>query len=43
MRDSVKLYTIIYLPKDSSVKYPILMERTPYGVDPYGSDKYPRE
>jgi uncharacterized protein len=42
MRDSVKLYTIIYLPKDSSVKYPILMERTPYGVDPYGNDKYPR-
>ncbi len=32
MRDGVKLYTVIYVPKDNSEKYPILMERTPYSV-----------
>ena len=36
MRDGVKLYTSIYIPKDSSEKYPFLMERTPYSVSPYG-------
>lgn len=42
MRDGVKLYTVIYIPRDSSVKYPILMERTPYSAGPYGEDNYPR-
>ncbi|HEX8249060.1 MAG TPA: CocE/NonD family hydrolase [Pyrinomonadaceae bacterium] len=36
MRDGVKLFTSIYEPKDKSVKYPILMVRTPYTVAPYG-------
>jgi hypothetical protein len=36
MRDGVKLFTSIYEPKDKSVKYPILMNRTPYTVAPYG-------
>lgn len=36
MRDGVKLYTIVYSPKDQSVKYPILFNRTPYNVAPYG-------
>jgi len=38
MRDGVKLFTSIYIPKDISKanKYPVLMERTCYGVDPYG-------
>ena len=36
MRDGVKLFTSIYEPKDKSVKYPILMMRTPYNVRPYG-------
>ena len=40
MRDGIKLYTVIYSPKDQSVKYPILMERTPYSVAPYGSENY---
>jgi predicted acyl esterase len=40
MRDGIKLYTIIYLPKDKSEKYPFLMERTPYSVSPYGDGKY---
>jgi putative CocE/NonD family hydrolase len=40
MRDGVKLYTVIYVPKDESKKYPILMERTPYSVSPYGENNY---
>ena len=39
MRDGVKLFTSIYLPKDSSEKYPILFSRTPYSVGPYGTSK----
>jgi putative CocE/NonD family hydrolase len=35
MRDGVKLYTVVYSPKDQSQKYPILMSRTPYSVAPY--------
>ncbi len=35
MRDGVKLYTIVYAPKDTSRAYPILMMRTPYGIHPY--------
>lgn len=41
MRDGVKLFTAIYTPKDNSVSYPILMERTPYSCSPYGEDKFP--
>ena len=40
MRDGVKLYTVIYSPKDTSVKYPILFQRTPYSCRPYGPDQY---
>lgn len=40
MRDGVKLFTSIYTPKDQSQKYPILLNRTPYTVAPYGKDKY---
>ncbi|HLG39995.1 MAG TPA: CocE/NonD family hydrolase, partial [Chitinophagaceae bacterium] len=38
MRDGVKLFTAIYLPKDKSEKHPILMARTPYSCAPYGKD-----
>ena len=43
MRDGVHLFTTAYVPKDASPtrRYPILMVRTPYGVDPYGEDHYP--
>ena len=41
MRDGMKLYTIIYVPKDSTQQYPILIQRTPYSVWPYGSSNYP--
>lgn len=40
MRDGVKLFTSIYLPKDQTKKYPFLINRTPYTVAPYGADKY---
>ena len=43
MRDGIKLYTIIYIPKDSSQQYPILMQRTPYSSWPYGSSNYPSD
>ena len=40
MRDGVKLFTAIYIPKDQNKKYPFLINRTPYTVAPYGADKY---
>jgi putative CocE/NonD family hydrolase len=40
MRDGKKLFTSIYVPKDTSEPYPFLMERTPYSVGPYGEDHY---
>jgi len=40
MRDGVKLFTSVYIPYDKSVKLPMLMQRTPYRVAPYGIDKY---
>ncbi len=40
MRDGVKLFTAIYEPKDKSQKYPILMNRTCYTIQPYGADQF---
>ena len=40
MRDGKKLFIAVYSPKDISVKYPILLWRTPYSVGPYSEDKY---
>lgn len=40
MRDGVKLFTSIYIPKDQTKKYPFLVNRTPYTVAPYGADKF---
>jgi uncharacterized protein len=40
MRDGVKLFTSIYVPKDKSEKHPILLTRTPYSCAPYGQDRY---
>ncbi|MBA3725132.1 MAG: CocE/NonD family hydrolase [Armatimonadetes bacterium] len=37
MRDGVKLFTSIYVPKDKGQKYPFMMMRTPYSVGPYGT------
>lgn len=40
MRDGIKLHTTIYSPKDTSKKYPILLQRTPYSSRPYGKDEF---
>src|SRR5271170_4448547 len=40
MRDGVKLFTAVYVPKDGAQPYPIIMQRTPYSVAPYGIDNY---
>ena len=40
MRDSIKLHTVIYSPKDKSKKYPILLQRTPYSTRPYGENEF---
>ena len=40
MRDGVRLFTSIYVPKLNTEKYPIMMLRTPYTVAPYGSGNY---
>ncbi len=40
MRDGKKLFTSVYVPKDQSKKYPVMMDRTPYSVGPYGPDAY---
>jgi len=40
MRDSVKLFTSYYVPRDSTKTYPMLMMRTPYNSEPGGPDAY---
>ena len=42
MRDGVKLFTIVYTPRDTSKRYPIMLFRTPYSIGPYGPDGYRR-
>ncbi len=40
MRDGISLFTAFYIPKDSSVKHPILLHRTPYSCAPYGETNF---
>ena len=40
MRDGVKLFAAVYAPKDTSQKYPILLNRTPYSCAPYGASGF---
>ena len=42
MRDGVRLFTSVYVPKDAAAAstYPILFDRTPYSVAPYGTENY---
>lgn len=39
MRDGIKLFTVVYTPKDKSKTYPILMNRTCYNASVYGDFK----
>ncbi len=43
VRDGIRLFTSVYIPKDvfsEGKTYPILFDRTPYSVRPYGADEY---
>ncbi len=40
MRDGIRLFTSIYTPKNNSVPHPILMNRTPYNIEPGGPDQF---
>ena len=40
MRDGVRLFTRVYVPKDDSKPWPIILTRTPYALKPYGSENY---
>ena len=40
MRDGKRLFTAVYVPKDASKTYPMMLTRTPYSVKPYGVDQY---
>ncbi|MDP4207061.1 MAG: CocE/NonD family hydrolase [Bacteroidota bacterium] len=40
MRDGVRLFTSVYIPKDTTEKHPILITRTPYSCAPYGEDAF---
>ncbi|MEO6133664.1 MAG: CocE/NonD family hydrolase, partial [Ginsengibacter sp.] len=40
MRDGVKLFTSLYIPKNKTTDHPFLMSRTPYSCAPYGENKF---
>jgi putative CocE/NonD family hydrolase len=40
MRDGIKLFTSIYIPKDKAEKHPVLITRTPYSCAPYGENNF---
>ena len=40
MRDGARLFTRVYVPKDDSQAWPIILTRTPYALKPYGADNY---
>jgi predicted acyl esterase len=40
MRDGVRLFTRVFVPKDDSTPWPIILTRTPYALKPYGTDNF---
>jgi putative CocE/NonD family hydrolase len=40
MRDGIQLFTQVYIPRDRTRSYPLLVQRTPFGVSPYGEKEY---
>lgn len=40
MRDGVELHTTVFVPKDASRQYPIVINRTPYSCRPYGAEMH---
>ena len=41
MRDGKHLFTTVYTPRNKAQLYPILINRTPYNVQPYDDRQYP--
>jgi uncharacterized protein len=41
MRDGIRLYTAIYVPREPKGPFPILLNRTPYSAGPYGPEAFP--
>ena len=41
MRDGVRLYAFVLVPKDTTQPHPFVMVRTPYSCSPYGPDSFP--
>ena len=40
MRDGIRLFTSLYIPKDTKETHPVLMTRTPYSCEPYGENNW---
>src|SRR4051812_44945032 len=40
MRDGIRLFTSIYIPKSKNEKHPVLIKRTPYSCAPYGEQNF---
>ncbi len=40
MRDGVRLFTRVFVPKDEAQRWPIILTRTPYALKPYGANNY---
>ena len=40
MRDGARLFTNVYIPKDRTKSYPIMLNRTPYSAGPYGPTSF---
>ena len=40
MRDGIRLFTSIYMPKNTAELHPVLLSRTPYSCEPYGEGNY---
>ncbi len=40
MRDGIRLFTSIYTPRNSKGPNPVLLNRTPYNIEPGGPDHY---
>jgi predicted acyl esterase len=40
MRDGVKLFTSVYTPKNNSEDHPVLLNRTPYNIEPQGPENF---
>ena len=37
MRDGIRLNTFVFLPDDGGTRYPVILQRTPYGIAAEGA------